>query len=493
MKDEHLKKWYKKRFGKVSRKPAPKSWDNISNALGMGGVAYKKQFEQISGKPKSNAWDNVSEALGEPEFIYKNRFSKLSYPAPEGAWSAILTGLVSVRRKNILYRALGVMALILFWVANTTFLNIDLKYKNIANQTINEQTIVPVIAEEKQIKEQSALQVDVPNYQEKIVGKQENDLKEISSQKNILKENDAYYQEGIVRKEEPLLTEKPETPNNEPAFEQVTTQESIEEELLANNDIETTNKEASIELFKGEGKEIGRIASLPAVYLPILIDFSPVLPVNDYEDAIEQIPYSTRLYAGASFSYKNNWLLSPTLAKSSSNENLSFLTSSNKLVFGAMVSERTSLELNIMFSETKGQKINVHSNTENLTKERILNYSNFDFLYKRNISTLKINKNYPTYLTLIAGAYYANLEYSKEMVNNVKVENSAIQSYDVGVNLGLGYTVPIKKQWMIGFEIMTSTGLVNTAVEIQNSFTDNDRLYNFSSGITIGLKHFISK
>ena len=92
----------------------------------------------------------------------------------------------------------------------------------------------------------------------------------------------------------------------------------------------------------------------------IMLDYSMNNPLFESEQQLGQNLFSTKLYVGGSFSYKNNWLLSPNFfgrrASSDLKESLAYFTSGYSIVFGSIISPESKVEFKMLLKEIKGQK-----------------------------------------------------------------------------------------------------------------------------------------
>jgi hypothetical protein len=226
-----------------------------------------------------------------------------------------------------------------------------------------------------------------------------------------------------------------------------------------------------------------------------LLDFLIHQPLNDsiHKKSVNNNKYTAvnihSFIVGASFSNANTWLLNNDtytgLRAGTLNQALFSFGKSYNLFLGYNISTNYCLQTEWFINNAQNQQYIDYTNGHHVSRNLEANYTQLNILMKKKNEVFYSGGKLHVSFNYLAGLNYSYVksftQKTDEMISSVKNE---YQNNQYGLILGLEYQIYITPSWIICTGARTNIGL-------QNIYKGNDKTYNSSIGINIGVGYQI--
>ncbi|MGB0882378.1 MAG: hypothetical protein ACPGSO_05455, partial [Vicingaceae bacterium] len=199
-----------------------------------------------------------------------------------------------------------------------------------------------------------------------------------------------------------------------------------------------------------------------------------------------------RLYVGANIGFKKQGLFTSyaqnTPLKDYKKKSLLDFGTNFGAILGIIISDKLSIESNIVFNSTAGHKRTYSFEDRTFEEHLNLNYTSASLIAKKtnNRSTFD-NRLYST--NFFGGAYISKLSSENTIINEIELNTNQFNSIDYGIILGIEQDRYITNNIVITPGVRYNQGVANITNE--NSAFSSAR--NFSIEFNVGVKYIFSK
>ncbi len=424
---------------------------------------YKTKFHQLDNTPPNDAWENISNDLDLDE-VWQEINSKLNKRDRRKAIAKITTSL-------ILLISLG--------AAMFTFNN---------KQTINDKkTLIP---EHATIANLNKKKESITNERIENNGVHNANLKQ--KKENLFSTSEITKTSSSTKKEHSLLTIIKNNKEGNNTF------------LIGKRD--TPSLHTSVDMNKSASNTIVNYNNKMFTITPImalikaddnqLLDFLIHQSLNDsiHKKSTNDNKHATvapLFIVGASFANANTWLLNNDtytgLRAGTLNQALFSFGKSYNIFLGYNLSNKYCLQTEWVVNNVHNQQYIDYTNGHHVNRNLEADYTQLNMVMKKKNEVYYLGGKLHTSFNYLAGLNYSYVksftQKTDETISSVKNE---YQNNQYGVILGLEYQIYISPSWIICTGIRTNIGL-------QNIYKGNDKTYDSSVGLNVGLGYQISR